>query len=232
MTLTETLLALYENERFPAEDFTLFANRIGTKRLKEVLDPLRHVPSFDTDPSFYEDYGHEHERFAVRHGIKGECAGSTVAATVPTIEVAREWLAQAEALVYHKEYQQAVMAAYESAAAGARVLLYRHLVDPFTSDEALWEFENLFVLSGQMNGEWEGLSTRFEELKFASLQSVRQSSVDREITPGDSDGEKRQTEVYRTSEALTRELLVEARNFVSYCALLEKRETKKTGVAA
>jgi hypothetical protein len=124
------------------------------------------------------------------------------------------------------------MAAYESAAAGARVLLYRHLVDPFTSDEALWEFENLFVLSGQTNGEWEGLSTRFEELKFASLEIVRQSGVDRETTPGDSDAEKRQTEVYRTSEALTRELLVEARNFVSYCALLEKKETKKTGVAA
>ena len=120
---------------------------------------------------------------------------------MPTIEVAREWLAQAEALVYHKEYQQAALAAYEAAAAGARVPLYRHLVDPFTSDEALWEFENLFVLSGQTNGEWEGLSTRFEELKFASLESVRQSCVDRETTRGDSDAEKRQTEVYRTSEA-------------------------------
>ena len=50
VTLTETLLALYENERFPSEDFTSFANRIGTKRLKEVLDPLRQVPSFDDGP--------------------------------------------------------------------------------------------------------------------------------------------------------------------------------------
>lgn len=240
VTLTETLLALYENEKLPAEDFTSFANRIGTKRLKEVLDPLRQVPSFDTDPSFYEDYGHEHEGFAVRRGIKGECAGSTVAETVPTIDPAQEWLAQAEALVYHKEYQQAALAAYEAAAAGARVPLYRQLVDPFTSDEALWEFENLFVLSGQTRGDWQGISSRFEALKFASLESVNESvnesgrltSVDRETARGDFDGEQRQTEIHRTPEAVTRELLVEARKFVSYCALLEKKETKETVVAA
>ena len=163
VTLTETLLGLYEKERLPAEDFTSFANRIGTKRLKEILDPLRQVPSFETDPSFYEDYGHEHESFAVRRGIKGECAGSTVAETLPTIEAARERLAQAEALIYHKEYEEAGLAAYEAAAAAARVPLYQRLVDPFTADEALWEFENLFVLSGETGGAWEGVSSRFED---------------------------------------------------------------------
>ena len=230
--VTENLLQLFEREGLPAEDFNSFVSRTGIERLREILDPLRQVPSFADDPSFYEDYGHEHERFAVRKGIKGECAGSTVAETVPTIDAAREWLAQAEALVYHKEYQQAALAAYEAAAAGARVPLYQQLVDPFTSDEALWEFENLFVLSGQTRGDWEGISSRFEELKFASLESVSQTSVDRETAGGDFDGEQRQTEVYRTLEAAAREILVEARKFVSYCALLEKKEAKETGVAA
>jgi sulfite reductase (ferredoxin) len=231
VTLTETLLALYESERLPAEDFTSFANRIGTKRLKEVLDPLRQVPAFETDPSFYEDYGHEHEGFAVRRGIKGECAGSTVAETVPTIDAALEWLAQAEALVYHKEYQQAALAAYEAAAAGARVPLYQQLVDPFTADEALWEFENLFVLSGQTNGEWEGVSSRFEDLRSAIRRTfdVRQTSVCRDPSAGARDGNERQTEVYRTPEEVTREILAEARRFVGYCALFERKET---GVAA
>src|SRR3989442_2598243 len=140
VTLTETLLGLYEKERLPAEEFNFFLSRTGTKRLKEILDPLRHVPSFETDPSFYEDYGHEHESFAVRRGIKGECAGSTVAETLPTIEEARERLAQAEALIYHKEYENAGLAAYEAAAAAARVPLYERLVDPFTADEALLGF--------------------------------------------------------------------------------------------
>jgi sulfite reductase (ferredoxin) len=208
VTLTETLLGLYEKEKLPTEEFTSFANRIGTKRLKEMLDPLRQVPSFEADPSFYEDYGHEHEGFAVRKGIKGECAGSTVAETLPTIETAREHLAQAEALIYHKEYEAAGCAAYEAAAAAARVPLYQRLVDPFTAEEALWEFENLFVLSGGTGGEWEGISSLFEDLRSA----VRHPS-----------------EVYRTPDEAARKILDEARSFVSYCAIPRGEES---GVAA
>lgn len=226
--VTENLLQLFERDGLPAEDFNAFVNRTGIERLREILDPLRQVPSFADDPSFYEDYGHEHERFAVRKGIKGECAGSTVAETVPTIKVAREWLAQAEALVYHKEYRQAALAAYEAAAAGARVPLYEHLVDPFTSDEALWEFENLFVLSGQTRGAWDGVSSRFDQLKFSCLESVSQTSDGRETASRDFAGEQPQTEVHLTIEAAARQILDEARKFVSYCAL----EKKETGVAA
>jgi sulfite reductase beta subunit-like hemoprotein/uncharacterized protein (UPF0332 family) len=227
LKLTETLLGLYESERLPAEDFTTFANRIEKKRVKEILDPLREVPSFETDPSFYEDYGHEHESFAVRRGIKGECAGSTVAETLPTIEAARERLAQAEALIYHKEYEDAGLAAYEAAAAAARVPLYERMVDPFTADEALWEFENLFVLSGETGGMWGQISSRLEKLKNNVRQTsdVRQTSVCRDLAEEVPYEKQRQTEVYRTSEVYrtpelaAREILEEARRFVSYCAV-------------
>lgn len=227
--VTEHLLQLFERERLGGEDFNSFVSRTGIERLRLILDPLREVPSFADDPSFYEDYGHEHERFAVRKGVKGECAGSTVAETVPTMDTAREWLAQAEALVYHKEYQQAALAAYEGAAAAARVPLYQHLVDPFNSDEALWEFENLFVLSGQTGDDWESISSRFEELKFASLESAGQGHVDRKHAGPTSDKEQRQTEVYPIPEAAAREILAEARRFVEYCKLFGRKET---GVAA
>ncbi len=222
--VTETLLELYENDRLPEEDFNSFASRTGTEALKQILEPLRQVPSFETDPSFYEDYGHEHEHFAVRKGIKGECAGSTVAETVPTIEAAREWLAQAEALIYHKEYEQAVLASYEAAAAAARVPLYERLVDPFNADEALWEFENLFVLTGKTNGAWEGVSSKFEALKNEALTSARYVSDVRYASASRDDGmeapgeTKRQAEAYRTPEAAARSILEEARSFVGYCA--------------
>jgi sulfite reductase (ferredoxin) len=237
VTLTGTLLGLYEKERFPAEEFNSFLSRTGTKRLKEILDPLRHVPSFETDPTFYEDYGHEHESFAVRRGIKGECAGSTVAETLPTIEAAREHLAQAEALIYHKEYGDAGLAAYEAAAAAARVPLYQRLVDPFTADEALWEFENLFVLSGDTRGSWEGVSSLFEDL----LSNVRHTSVCRDLAEDASlvasdklkcVEHQRQTEVCLTSRTLeeaAREILEQARRFVSYCGVPIGQES---GVAA
>ncbi len=187
--VTATLLEVFEKARLPEEDFNSFVSRIGTDRLKAILSQLREIPSFEKDPSFYEDYGHEHESFAVRKGVKGECAGSTVAETIPTIDVAKEALAQAEALIYHKEYKQAVLTAYEAAAAAARVPLYQRLVDPFNAEEALWEFENLFVLSGETQGDWEEVSGRFGRLKNKNAD-----------------------------EASARTIVEEARSFVGYCA--------------
>ena len=196
--VTQTLLALFDASKNSGEDFNGFVTRTGVERLKEALKPLQEVPSFEDDPSFYEDYGHEHVPFAVRKGIKGECAGATVAEKVPTIEIAHEWLAQAEAYAYHKEYEHAVLAAYEAAAAAARVPLYKRLVDPFTSAEALWEFENLFVLSGETAGLWKGISSSFDSLKEKVLARVRQP-----------DGEDLANE--------TQEILSEARRFLTYC---------------
>lgn len=182
----KTLLGLYNDERIGAEQFNEFLLRVGERRLRHVLEPLRDVPA--DDPSFYDDYGHENERFAVRQGVKGECAGSTVAPIVPTMERARELLAQGDAFFYHGEYEHTILVAYEAAAAAARVPLYQRLVDPFTDDEALWEFENLFVLSGQTRGEWRQLSSRFIELKS-----------------------------YDPTETTATTLLTKARSFVDYC---------------
>jgi sulfite reductase (ferredoxin) len=187
----ETLLSLYGEKGREGEEFNSFIGRMGVERLTRLLEPLRAVPSLAEDSSFYRDYGHQNERFAVRAGVKGECAGSTVAETVPTIEEAREWLAQSEAFIYHKEYQPAMLAAYESAAAAARVPLFQRLVDPFTADEALWEFENLFVLSGQTQGDWQNISSRFIELKN-----------------------------YEANSATAQGIVAEAKRFVTYCATL------------
>jgi len=185
----ELLLDLFQKERQEGEDFSACMTRIGDERLKELLEPLKKVATFEEDPSFYQDWGHENERFAVRQGIKGECAGATVAEKIPTMESAWESLAQAEAYFYHHEYEPAAIAAYEAAADAARVPLYGRLVDPFTSDQALWEFENIFVLSGQTAGAWSDLWSEFEALK-------------RRVA----------------DEQGAREILDRARTFVEYCA--------------
>lgn len=189
INVIETLLQVYEAERVDAEEFSAFVNRVGESRLRAALEPWRAVPSFETDPTFYQDYGHENERFAVRPGVKGECADKIVPEVVPQIDAARELISQAEAFLYHKEYEHATRTAYEAAAAAARVPLYARLVDPFTSDEALWEFENLFVLSGQTKGEWLDVSSRLMALK---------------------EGEP--------NEQAAQAILGEVRKFVTYCA--------------
>lgn len=162
-----TLLALFERERQEGEDFSACVARLGDARLKAALEPWRTVPTFEADPEFYQDWGHDSERFAVRQGVKGECAGTTVAEKVPSLEDARERLAQAEAYFSHGEFHAAALAAYDGAAAAARVPLYRRLVDPFTPEQALWEFENIFVLAGQTGGAWSDVSAEFERLRRA-----------------------------------------------------------------
>jgi sulfite reductase (ferredoxin) len=168
----ETLFKLHESEKHPGEDFNSFIARIGDQRIKEALEPLRAIPDFEDDPQFYDDYGHENERFTVRSGVRGECAGTTVAEVIPVFATAHERLQQAAAYVHHGNYKQALIEAYEAAAAAARVPLYQRLVDPFTSLEALWEFENIFVLSGQTNGSWNDLWNTFENLKAGAADEA------------------------------------------------------------
>ncbi|MGH9844636.1 MAG: nitrite/sulfite reductase [Blastocatellia bacterium] len=170
--VVETLLTLHASQKQPGEEFNAFLARIGDGQVKAVLEPLKAIPSFDDDPQFYDDYGHEHERFTVRQGVRGECAGTTIAEVVPVFATALERLEQAAAYLHHGNYEQAQIEAYEAAAAAARVPLYQRLLDPFTSLEALWEFENLFVLSGQTNGAWRNLLTNFEGLKSGADDDV------------------------------------------------------------
>lgn len=170
--VVETLLDLYEKEKQGEEDFNAFIARTGEARVKEVLEPLKAIPTFEEDPTFYQDYGHENERFVLRPGMRGECAGTTIAEHVPTIDEARERLAQAEAYLHHGNYEQAQQAAYEAAAAGARVPLYASLVDPFTAEEALWSFENIYVRAGLTQGAWQEVSSLFESLKGGAADEV------------------------------------------------------------
>ncbi|MBO0859447.1 MAG: nitrite/sulfite reductase [Chloracidobacterium sp.] len=163
--VVETLFKMHQEQSEPGEDFNSFIARIGDQRVKEALEPLRAIPAFEDDPQFYDDYGHENERFTVRSGVRGECAGTTIAEIVPAFETARERLQQTAAYIHHGNYEQALIEAYEAAAAAARVPLYQRLVDPFTSLEALWEFENIFVLSGQTGPSWKDLWNTFENLK-------------------------------------------------------------------
>jgi sulfite reductase (ferredoxin) len=177
--VVEKLLGWHAAEKVGDEDFNAFLARLGDQRIKEELEPLRAIPAYEDDPEFYDDYGHENERFTVRAGVRGECAGTTIAEIVPSFATAHERLAQAAAYLHHGNYVEAQNEAYEAAAAAARVPLYQRLVDPFTALEALWEFENLFVRSGETGGAWTEVSTLFETLKAAEASEVNaQTALD------------------------------------------------------
>lgn len=175
--LVETLLELYSREKQGSESFNACMARVGKDRIKEILAPLAQMPSFDQDPEFYKDWGHENEKFAIRTGIKGECAGAPVQEKVPLMDSAKERLAQAEAFLMHKEFANAQIEAYEAMAAAARVSLYGVLVDPFTSEQALWEFENVFARAGRTAPEWIHFADKAEAEKNSAPSEARAQAL-------------------------------------------------------
>ena len=201
--VVETLLELFKQERQNDEAFGACMLRLGEERLKALLEPLRTIPTFEADPEFYQDWGHANEKFAVRSGVKGECAGTTIAEKVPSVADAQEALAQADAYFSHKEYATTLVASYEAAAAAARVPLYKRLVDPFTPEQVLWEFENIFVLAGATDGAWRKVSAEFDRLRKA---------------PPD--------------EAGARAILERAREFGKYCQGFKPPEPRRAAPAA
>lgn len=156
--VVKKLLEVYRDERSGDEHFDLVMGRLGRDRIKEEITEFLQIPSFEEDPSFYQDWGHEEEKFELQKGVKGECAGATVEEKVPTFADADKRLQQAEALLKHGEYETSIMEAYHSCAASAHVPLYTKLVDPFTSEQTMWEFENLLVRTGDSEEKWLDIS--------------------------------------------------------------------------
>ncbi len=175
--VVEKLVELYSHEKKGSESFNACMTRVGKDKIREMLASLAEVPSFDKDPEFYKDWGHENEKFAIRTGIKGECAGAPVQEKVPMMESAKEHLNQAEAFLMHKEFANAQIEAYEAMAYAARVPLYAVLIDPFTSEQALWEFENVFARSGRVGAEWIHFAEKAEAEKTAAPSEARAQAL-------------------------------------------------------
>ncbi len=171
------LLQLFDEERNNGEHFDQVMERLGKGRLKAELEEFTHVPSFDEDPNFYKDWGHEEEQFDIMTGVKGECAGATVEDKVPTFEDAEASLQQAEAHLIHKDYNISMLESYHAIANAAHVPLYSKLVDPFTPDQTTWEFENLFVRTGEVDSGWMDIHQRLEEIMQQEPTEERASGL-------------------------------------------------------
>ncbi|MCK5710755.1 MAG: nitrite reductase [Deltaproteobacteria bacterium] len=162
--VVKKLLELYRDEKSGDEHFDLVMERLGRDRIKEEIKEFAQIPSFEEDPSFYQDWGHEEEKFELQKGIKGECAGATIEEKIPTFSDAEKRIQQAEALLKHGEYNTSIMEAYHSCAASAHVPLYTKLVDPFTSGQTMWDVENLLVRTGDADERWVDISEVLKDM--------------------------------------------------------------------
>lgn len=73
----DRLTKAYAEERQGDETYRQYVERVGKKRVRQLIDDLTQVPSYETDPSFYSDWGDPREYTIGDMGV-GECAGEVV----------------------------------------------------------------------------------------------------------------------------------------------------------
>jgi sulfite reductase (ferredoxin) len=161
--VVKKLLDLYRDEKQGEEHFDVVMQRLGADRIKVELEEFTPIPSFEEDPSFYQDWGHEEEKFEIQQGVKGECAGATVEEKIPTFKDAEKHLEKARAFLHHGELKSSIIESYQACSATAHVPLYTKLVDPFTDEQTIWEFENMLVRTGEADNKWIDIAVRLKE---------------------------------------------------------------------
>jgi sulfite reductase (ferredoxin) len=77
--VVEQITDRYIRERKGAETFQEFVGRVGKQQMRDMLEPLMHVPGYDTDSSLYSDWGDPRVYTIGDMGV-GECAGEVVQA--------------------------------------------------------------------------------------------------------------------------------------------------------
>ncbi len=169
------ILETYENEKQGEEHFDDVMERLGSKYIKNLVDEFKEIPSYEDDPDFYTDWGHEDDEFEIQKGVKGECAGATVEEKVPTFLDAEKHLEQAQAFFLHGDYESTINEAYLGCADSAHVPLYTKLVDPFTPNQTMWEFENLIVRTGEADSKWMNLAQEFK--KYKEIEPSAESAI-------------------------------------------------------
>jgi len=80
--VVKRLTGRYAKERKDGESFADFANRIGKKTIRAMVEELQALPTYDQDPSYYSDWGDPRE-YTISDMGEGECAGEVV----PYVEV-------------------------------------------------------------------------------------------------------------------------------------------------
>ncbi|MDA2920120.1 hypothetical protein MYX76_11630 [Desulfobacterota bacterium AH_259_B03_O07] len=161
--VVKKFLKLYQQEKQGDEHFDLVMKRLGAPRLKEELEEFTHIPSYEEDPSFYQDWGHEEEKFELQQGVKGECAGATVEEKIPTFKDAEKHLERARALLHHGDFKASMLESFHACSASGHVPLYTKLVDPFTPEQTMWEFENMLVRTGEADQKWLDIAARLKD---------------------------------------------------------------------
>ena len=148
----DRLLDLYQRERQGEESFRAWVARVGKKTIKERLQDLMAVPSYEEDSSFYVDW-HDAREYSIGDIGTGECAGEVVSLTQFSLASAESKVFDASVLVEEpgasdEDTQEAARMAYAAMVVAAQGLLKTRNPDISADPDVVYaEFERHFIVT-------------------------------------------------------------------------------------
>ncbi len=142
--VTDTLTDWYVSQRGEGEGFHDFIRRVGKTKVREALAPLKQVPDYEVDPSFYTDWGDAREYTIGDMGV-GECAGEIVTITEFGLADSERNLFKAQSVLDSGDGPQAAQMAYSAMLEAAKALIKIQNIDITDDpDQIVTEFRSRF----------------------------------------------------------------------------------------
>ena len=119
--VVKRLTGRFAKERQGNESFADFANRIGKKTIRAMVEELQVLPTYEQDPSYYSDWGDPREYTIGDMGV-GECAGEVVPYVEFGLAAAERELFEAQLLLDEKQLDGSAGRAFSAMLLAARAL--------------------------------------------------------------------------------------------------------------
>ena len=143
--IVKRLTERFAKERQGTESFADFANRIGKKTIRAMVEELQVLPTYDQDPSMYSDWGDPRE-YTISDMGEGECAGEVVPYVEVELASAERELFESQILMDEKNLDAANARAFSSMLIAARALVKERNANVSTdAGEIVAEFRKHYV---------------------------------------------------------------------------------------
>jgi len=162
----------YVQDRAGEESFQDFVKRIGKPELRRMLEPFMDVPSFESDPSYYSDWG-DPRVFTIGDLGAGECAGAVVSTVQFDLAAAERLVFESQLKLDEGDYTRSDALAYKAMLQAAIALVRTEFHDvPDHPDSIVNEFRTRFYDTNVLGDRYAG--NKFAQYLFRRHDSPPQ----------------------------------------------------------
>ncbi len=162
--VVECITERFVRDRNGDESFQEFTKRIGKQELRTMLEGFMHVPSFETDPSFYSDWG-DPRVFTLGDLGMGECAGEVISTVQFDLADAERLVFESQLKLEEENFDEADALAYRAMLQAAFALVRTEFQDVSDQpDTIVNEFRTRFYDTNLLGDRYAG--SKFAQYLF------------------------------------------------------------------